>query len=80
MDVRGLFDQGVSKARGAGSSLAVEQRGFVQDLVRLCGDGCARGWHERNGGNASYRLTAEEAQAYGLVDEIITHHGAKSES
>lgn len=63
MDVRGLFDQGVSKARGAVSSLAVEQRGFVQDLVRLCGDGCARGWHERNGGNASYRLTAEEAQA-----------------
>ena len=63
MDVKNLFDQGVSKARGAVSSLAVEQRGFVRALARLCDDGWSRGWHERNGGNASYRLTAEEAQA-----------------
>lgn len=63
MDVKELFDQGVSMARGAVSSIALEQRSFVRDLVRLCDDGCARGWHERNGGNASYRLTSEEVQA-----------------
>ena len=63
MDVKGLFDQGVSKARDAVSSIAVEQRGFVRALARLCDDGWACGWHERNGSNASYRLTAEEIQA-----------------
>lgn len=63
MDVKNLFDQGVSKARGAVSSVAVEQRGFVRALARMCDDGWRAGWHERNGGNASYRLTAEEAQA-----------------
>ena len=50
MDVKGLFDQGVSKARDAVSSIAVEQRGFVRALARLCDDGWSRGWHERNGG------------------------------
>ena len=33
----------------------------VQGLIRMCAEGAALGWHEANGGNASYRLTEEEA-------------------
>lgn len=33
---------------------------FVQDFIRICDDGCRQGWHERNGGNLSYRLTTED--------------------
>ena len=35
----------------------------VQGFIRLCGDGWDQGWHERNGGNLTYRLTDEEAEA-----------------
>lgn len=35
----------------------------MQGFVRLCGDGWAQGWHERNGGNLTYRLTREEAKS-----------------
>lgn len=38
----------------------VESLGFVTDFVRMCAEGWRMGWHERNGGNASYRLRAEE--------------------
>ena len=30
---------------------------FAQHFVRLCSEGYSRGWHERNGGNLSYRMT-----------------------
>ncbi len=33
---------------------------FVQGFIRLCDDGFNQGWHERNGGNLTYRMTAEE--------------------
>ena len=56
-----LLAKGASAARGAVSGVAVEQLGFVRGFVRLCSDGWGQGWHERNGGNASYRLTALEA-------------------
>ena len=55
-----VFDKGVSAARGAVSGVAVEQQGFMKAFVRLCNDGWLQGWHERNGGNLSYRLTDEE--------------------
>jgi len=32
----------------------------IRDYIRLCGDGWDQGWHERNGGNLTYRMTAEE--------------------
>ncbi len=55
-----VIDRGVSVAKGAVSGVAVEQQGFVKGFVRLCNDGWEQGWHERNGGNASYRLTPED--------------------
>lgn len=33
---------------------------FVQGFIRMCNDGWEQGWHERNGGNLSYRLTKDE--------------------
>lgn len=33
---------------------------FVQGFIRMCNDGWEQGWHERNGGNLSYRMKAEE--------------------
>lgn len=36
---------------------------YIQAMIRLCLDGWSQGWHERNAGNLSYRLTAEEAGA-----------------
>ena len=32
----------------------------VKDFTKLCSDGFGQGWHERNGGNLSYRMTEEE--------------------
>ena len=33
---------------------------FIQGFVRMCTDGFQLGWHERNGGNLSYRIKEEE--------------------
>ncbi|MFV0396131.1 MAG: rhamnulose-1-phosphate aldolase [Coprobacillaceae bacterium] len=35
---------------------------FVQGFIRLCNDGFNQGWHERNGGNLTYRLKEEEIE------------------
>ncbi len=32
----------------------------VQGFIRMCDDGWNQGWHERNGGNLTYRLTEAE--------------------
>lgn len=37
---------------------------FAQGFIRVCNDGFNQNWHERNGGNLSYRLKNEE------VDQI----------
>ena len=45
---------------------------FVRGFIKMADDGFHQGWHERNGGNLSYRLKAEE------VDEIrsrLSDHG-----
>ena len=51
-----VLDRGVSAAKGAVSGVAVEQQAFVKGFARLCSEGSSQGWHESNGGNASYRL------------------------
>lgn len=33
---------------------------FVNGFIHLCQEGYSRGWHERNGGNLSYRIKQEE--------------------
>ncbi len=36
---------------------------FVQGFIRMCSDGWEQGWHERNGGNLSYRMKKEDVEA-----------------
>lgn len=35
---------------------------FVQGFMRMANDGWEQGWHERNGGNLSYRVKPEEVE------------------
>ena len=35
----------------------------VKGFIRMCNDGWLQGWHERNGGNLTYRMTAEDVAA-----------------
>ncbi len=32
----------------------------IKDYIRMCNDGWEQGWHERNGGNLTYRMKPEE--------------------
>lgn len=57
---QGVIDKGVSAAKGVVSGVAVEQQPFMKGFVRLCADGWDQGWHERNGGNLTYRMTDGE--------------------
>lgn len=36
---------------------------FVQGFIRMCNDGWEQGWHERNGGNLTYRIKPEEVDS-----------------
>ncbi len=35
----------------------------IRGFARMCYDGWLQGWHERNGGNLTYRMTADEVSA-----------------
>lgn len=35
----------------------------IQGYLRMCDDGWRQGWHERNGGNLTYRMSPQEAEA-----------------
>ena len=61
-EARGMFEAGSSAIKGAVSGVAIENHAFMRGFVRLCSDGFAQGWHERNGGNVSYRLTEREVE------------------
>ena len=45
---------------------------FVKDFIRLTEDGNGKGWHERNGGNLSYRIRPEEVESVKL--EFTNEH------
>ena len=34
----------------------------LEDYIRMCYDGFLQDWHERNGGNLTYRMKAEETE------------------
>ena len=36
---------------------------FVKGFIRMANDGWEQGWHERNGGNLSYRVKPEEIES-----------------
>ena len=42
--------------------MAMEELNFIKGFTRMCDDGWLQGWHERNGGNLTYRMTDEELE------------------
>lgn len=40
--------------------MEITNKEWVKGFIRLCSDGFQQGWHERNGGNLTYRIKAEE--------------------
>ena len=42
---------------------------FVKGFMRMADDGWRQGWHERNGGNLSYRIKPEEVES--VREELI---------
>ncbi len=58
--------------------MKVKDAKFVKDFIKMANDGWLMGWHERNGGNLSYRLKKEEVEAikenfnYGEWNDIGT--------
>ena len=51
------------RTAAAPAGLVVEKSDFMQRFKRLTSDAFQKGWHERNGGNLSYRMKPEEAEA-----------------
>ncbi len=43
--------------------MSVLELGFVKGFIKMADDGFHQGWHERNGGNLSYRLKLEEVES-----------------
>ena len=42
--------------------MVVTNAEFIQGFIRLTDDAFKKGWHERNGGNLSYRIKPEEIE------------------
>lgn len=49
--------------RGETEVMRIEDTEFFKGFVRMADDGWNMGWHERNGGNLSYRLKKEEVES-----------------
>ena len=70
--------------------MSIRDARFVQGFIRMCNDGWEQGWHERNGGNLSYRMKAEEVEEDNLnfienitvnqVDVNLTGYYTESDS
>ena len=58
-----MQDTFVQNASAMEAGSAVENLPFMRGFIRLCSDGWEQGWHERNGGNLTYRLTEAEVEA-----------------
>ncbi len=43
--------------------MKITEAGFVRGFIRMANDGWEQGWHERNGGNLSYRIKPEEVES-----------------
>lgn len=53
--------------------MKILEASFVQGFIRMCDDGFLQNWHERNGGNLSYRIKQEEIES---VKEELSFDGA----
>lgn len=49
--------------------MRIEDMEFMKGFIRMCADGYQLGWHERNGGNLTYRIKAAELDE--LRDQLV---------
>ncbi len=54
--------KGVEVVGDAVSIAVVEHFDFTKKFTRMCNDGWLQGWHERNGGNLTYRMSEEDVK------------------
>ena len=55
--------------------MTIEDMKFVQNFKKITNDAWLKGWHERNGGNITYRLTEDEVEAVkGFINEDSEYH------
>jgi rhamnulose-1-phosphate aldolase len=52
----------IFRQKGA-KDMSIYDLDFMKGFIRMTDDGWLKGWHERNGGNLSYRLTQNQAAA-----------------
>ena len=62
-DMLGAAQEMVGSAAKGVSRVALENLSFIKGFCRMCDDGWLQGWHERNGGNLTYRMTDEEVKS-----------------
>ena len=43
--------------------MAILDETFMQGFIDVCAEGYRKGWHERNGGNLSYRMSEADVEA-----------------
>ena len=55
----------------------VQETKMMQGFMKLCNDGWGLGWHEKNGGNLSYRMKVEEVD---INDEQTENEEIKEEA
>ena len=48
---------------------------FVQGFIRMAFDGVELGWHERNGGNLSYRVKDEDLYVWAVLTVHTDYRG-----
>ncbi len=55
--------------------MMIEDMKFIKNFKKITNDAWLKGWHERNGGNITYRLTEDEVAAVkGFINEDSALH------
>lgn len=65
------FGQGTASP-GEETIMKILDTKFVKGFIKMADDGFQQGWHERNGGNLSYRLKQEEVEE---IRSRLNDHG-----
>lgn len=61
---------------GGVNKVEVMKLNAVRNFIRMADDGWRQGWHERNGGNLTYRLKKEEVE---LIKDAVDYSGREME-
>lgn len=63
--------------------MGILDKEVIRGYIRMCNDGWEQGWHERNGGNLTYRMKPEEVEEckpYFSYDKPWVNMGVKADN